>query len=91
MFALLSNPERIRAVLAQPQDADVDAAYGVVTAVSDRSRRGATERTTRQLFPSVPAPDPALSDHSRNVTQTTSIVWRSRGTPSRNRETGARP
>ncbi|GEM_PF-4629914 len=67
VFAVLSDPERIRAVLAQPQDADVDDAYGVVTAVSDRSRRGTTERTTRQLFPSVPDRDPSLPADARRI------------------------
>lgn len=66
-FAVLSDPERIRAVLARPQDAEVDDAYGVVTAVSDRARRGTTERTTRQLFPAEPSLDPLLPAGSRRI------------------------
>lgn len=67
LFAVLSDPVHIRAVLAQPQDAEVDDAYGVVTAVADRSRRGTTVRTTRQLFPAEPGLPSGLPEGSRRI------------------------
>ncbi|MDO4239378.1 Clp protease N-terminal domain-containing protein [Micrococcus sp.] len=49
---LLRDPEQIRAVTAQPAEAEVDDAFGVVTSVRERAGRGGSHRSIRQLFPS---------------------------------------
>ncbi|UBH25493.1 hypothetical protein KW076_04705 [Micrococcus porci] len=52
VMRLLRDPEPIRAITAQPADAEVDDAFGVVTTVRSRGARGGEHRSTSQLFPS---------------------------------------
>ena len=57
---LLRDPEQVRAVTAQPAEAEVDDAFGVVTSVREKAGRGGSRRTIRQLFPAESAgPDGA--------------------------------
>lgn len=52
VMRLLRDPEQVRAVTAQPAEAEVDDAFGVVTSVRERAGRGGSHRSIRQLFPS---------------------------------------
>lgn len=60
VIRLLRDAQQIRAVTAQPAEAEVDDAFGVVTSVREKAGRGGSHRSIRQLFPSESAgPDGA--------------------------------
>ncbi|MDY6055257.1 Clp protease N-terminal domain-containing protein [Micrococcus sp.] len=56
LLNLLRDPATIRAVTAQPTEAEIDDAFGVVTTVRERGTGAAARRITRQLFPAESAP-----------------------------------